>query len=603
MSFLKPPFRGLIPFLLAYFVLCFVVHPQSALMQGRFVDPDDTMYAVQSAELLDGQGWYDRVEHRMNPPANSSVGGTPFHFTRLMELPYAATLAVLTPLLGRENGVIAMTAVWPPVFLLGMLLLFRKQARLFVPKAWATLAAFIGLTAQGLLFDFMPGHIDHHGFVALLIEACLVLFLLVLTSPRRIPYAATAGALMALALVIGLETLPWLLAFTTFLGVWASLRRERAAAGVAYAGAMLGTGIVLLPTYRLDFFTLDLTAYSIVYVALLFGIFMCLGAIWLLRHNPDRVARMTMGAIFAALAGIVFLSCFPDLLQGPYGAVDARLMQFMLPNTKEAMPLVYRVNPLLIAVSFLPFPLAALGVCLWQMEHTRQRTRTAWLLITLMHALGLILALFYQSRYVPYSQMFGVIPLAWLLWQLARRAPPWRAYAYAAVPVLFAALPLVTVYDMPAINGFLYPMMSYNPPCDVAAVTRILNMPPYGDKPLLIMNTGNEGPDILLHTRDSILAASFHENVSGNLDALDFFRADTAEAAAAIVRKRKPDLVLMCENVDRGYVADPTNLNYALPHPFIQRLLTGELPPWLEHIPLDAPSQVQVFRVLPDYLP
>ena len=112
----------------------------------------------------------------------------------------------------------------------------------------------------------------------------------------------------------------------------------------------------------------------------------------------------------------------------------------------------------------------------------------------------------------------------------------------------------------------------------------------------------NEGPDLLLATRQNILAASFHTNVSGNLDALDFFRAPDGARAESIARRRQADFVLLCRDLDRGYVlADPTgrDTTTALPHPFALSLLKGELPQWLQPIPLSRTSDILLYRVLP----
>jgi len=595
LSIFKPPFRGLLPLLWLCFVLCFVLHPQSAIMHGRLIDPDDTMYALQSAELLDGQGWYDRIEHRINPP-----DGVPFHFARLMELPYAATIGALTPLTGRADALLVTSALWPPIFLLGLLFIYRKQARLFLPKKWIGLTAFICMLAQGLLFDFMPGHIDHHGFVALLVNLCLCFVLSMLACPRKIKPAIAAGVTMAFVLSIALEVLPWLLAFSAFIGIWACLKPERAKPALAYSAVLSLGGLLLLPTYRTpsDLFTADLITFSSVYIVLLLGITLCFGTVWLLRKKHDATQRVAIAGIFAAVAGALFLYAFPQLLQGPYGALDSRLIDLML-NIKEAIPLIDRTSAASLFVGFLPWPLLALGVCAWQLRVCRCRLRQLWLLIAVMQLLALVLALFYESRYVPYAQLFGIIPLAFLLWRLTRRATPLRAVACVAVALFYPIGTMAFVYNMPALNAVLYPMMSYTPDCDVSAAARALERPPYNTgAPKLILNAMNQGPDLLLETRHTVLSAPFGD-IDGNLDALNFFRADNAQAAEQIIRRRKADFVLLCRNVDRGYLlADPLSLNTALPHPFIKMLLTGDLPNWLSPVMLDEPSDILLFHVI-----
>src|SRR5687767_2656618 len=60
-------------------------------------DPDNYMRLVQVRDLLAGQGWFDLVQHRVNPPE-----GLHTHWSRLADLPYAIPILLLRPLLGAE---------------------------------------------------------------------------------------------------------------------------------------------------------------------------------------------------------------------------------------------------------------------------------------------------------------------------------------------------------------------------------------------------------------------------------------------------------------------------------------------------------------------
>ena len=166
LPFFKPPFHGLLWLCWLYFALCFVVHPQSPIMHGRFIDPDDTLYAVQSAELLDGQGWYDHIEHRMDPPCGRGYSLLAFD---------AASLC------GDNRRACAVCSVAPTPYSLrrhyGRHYFFWAcfspsggRRGCFMPKSWIGLTAFVIILMQGVVFDFMPGHIDHHGFEALLCQ-------------------------------------------------------------------------------------------------------------------------------------------------------------------------------------------------------------------------------------------------------------------------------------------------------------------------------------------------------------------------------------------------------------------------------------------------
>ena len=57
------------------------------------VGPDDFMRVVQVLDWVDGQGWNDMVQRRVNPPA-----GVDMHWSRLADLPLTAVITLAEPL-------------------------------------------------------------------------------------------------------------------------------------------------------------------------------------------------------------------------------------------------------------------------------------------------------------------------------------------------------------------------------------------------------------------------------------------------------------------------------------------------------------------------
>src|SRR4028119_709889 len=71
-------------------------------------DTDDNLRMVQGRALLDGQGWYDLRQYRLNPPDGLDV-----HWSRIPDLPIAGLYLLLQPLLGRAaaaRGAVARAA-------------------------------------------------------------------------------------------------------------------------------------------------------------------------------------------------------------------------------------------------------------------------------------------------------------------------------------------------------------------------------------------------------------------------------------------------------------------------------------------------------------
>ena len=54
---------------------------------------------MQVRALLDGQGWYDLRQYRLNPPAGADI-----HWSRLVDLPIAGLKLLLTPFVGGRIG-------------------------------------------------------------------------------------------------------------------------------------------------------------------------------------------------------------------------------------------------------------------------------------------------------------------------------------------------------------------------------------------------------------------------------------------------------------------------------------------------------------------
>src|SRR5688500_14276177 len=58
-------------------------------------DTDDNMRMMQVRALLEGQGWLDLRQYRLNPPVGADI-----HWSRLVDLPIAGLKLLLAPFLG-----------------------------------------------------------------------------------------------------------------------------------------------------------------------------------------------------------------------------------------------------------------------------------------------------------------------------------------------------------------------------------------------------------------------------------------------------------------------------------------------------------------------
>jgi asparagine N-glycosylation enzyme membrane subunit Stt3 len=266
-SLFMPPFKGLALLVVLYFAWAHMVYPHNDVMRGDLPDPDDYMYLAQVLDWLKGQGWYDNIQHRLDPPY-----GTPIHFSRFAQLPIATGVLLFESLGLTPRGAAMFAALIEPLILLGCCLsLLRRLAAFMIPARWAGASAFVALFSVGLLFEFMPGHVDHHGLVILLILAAVCCTMKVIDEPQDRKAAIATGLLLAVALMVALECLPWLLLIAAFLGVWGLFKGgEAARCGAAFGLALLGGSIVCLALTRPPATILqsDILTYSITYAVL-----------------------------------------------------------------------------------------------------------------------------------------------------------------------------------------------------------------------------------------------------------------------------------------------------------------------------------------------
>lgn len=589
----QPPFPGLGLVLVIYYVWAHLVMPGNDVLRGNFPDPDDYTFLTQTIDWINGQGWFDNVQHRLNPPE-----GVPIHYSRLAQLPMAGSILFLHALGLPLQGAATLFGLIYPVFLLGvMTVVLRRAAAQLIPPAWAGLVNFPLLFSLGLLYEFMPGHVDHHGLGTILLVTTLGLCLRQIAEPADKAAALIAGGVMALALTIALEALPWVLAIMAVMGVQAVGRGGPSARGGMFlalaflGGAAAGLAVTRPPASLLVF---DLLSYSVVYVLLAVAIFVPFAGVWLAdRHGV--AARWAAGIALAGGAAFLFLHRFPELVTGPYGAVDPRMYTLLLNRVSEAQPLVASPNSGIKMMAYVGLSFISLAVCLFSLRRARGAEAWKWGLLAVVQAGMTGLTLFYQYRFLGLSAATSILPVTVALyrgWQAIAALPSGRGKAWAEIGLLMALGPLPALF-VPA----LFDHRSFSPgltlfvvdgikaSCDMARLEHILRDPKgLGATPLTILSTMDAGPEILFRSPHKVLAAPYHMNVTGNLDVYDFLSSRDEKAGSAILDRRGIDAIVLCRYIAGMYVGDGDKENPTLG----ARLMTGKVPPG--YVPLYFPK-------------
>ena len=194
-------------------------------------DTDDNLRLAQVRALLDGQGWYDLVQHRLDPVH----GGADIHWSRLVDLPIAG-LILASALLGGADAERWAAAIAPLLAFLPMLFgLALITRRLIDPRAVPLVLATL-LFAASTTGMIQPLRLDHHGWQL----AFLSLALAGMADPNRRRGGVTLGLASAASLAIGLELLIYLALLgvaTVLLWVVNRIERDRLS---AYAVSLSG---------------------------------------------------------------------------------------------------------------------------------------------------------------------------------------------------------------------------------------------------------------------------------------------------------------------------------------------------------------------------
>ena len=554
-------------------------------------DTDDAMRLVEVRDFLNGQGWYDPTQYRLDAPYGASM-----HWSRLIDAPIAALILMLHPLFG-AGAETAAAYVYPLLMLLG---LFWLSARLSVRLAGPDgLLPGLALPAFSLVTvaDFPPGRFDHHSAQILLLLLLALTTIDALERPRR---ALWAGIAAAVAIAIGIESLPGVVSAILAFGlVWVLDRRHAVALrwfGLSFAGASLVCLALALPPDRWLLPACD--AISIVYAAAAVGTGIAFVALSLADPTTLR-SRLVAGAIAGAALVAVVIGLFPECLRGPYAALDPWLVHNWLDRIEEAQPIHVAVaaNPIYVVAVTAP-ALLALAVTAWQIVRSDAQARPRWI----AYAAFLVVAVLVAVVQVRGTRMAAslAVPAGAALIVGARalylRRPRlgsvlglvagWIGFAGLGLALAVGAVATIVTSAEPApANAAPTPTQA---DCRQPEAFAALAMLP----PTRIMAPIDLGAHLLLFTPHAVVAAPYHRDQDGVRDTFRFFNDPIGEARQ-ILTARGIGLVVICPAMP-----ELRGLPGAAANSFVRLLPEGKLPAWLTETTQPG-GALRVFSVAP----
>jgi hypothetical protein len=555
-----------------------------------FADTDDAMRMVMVRDLLAGQSWYDLTVHRLNTPF-----GAELHWSRLVDVPLALLLFVLTPLLGSGLALVAAGFVWPMLLLAMLLWLSALLAQRLVGPDGVLPALVLPLLSPVITAEFTPGRVDHHNVVILLTLAIVWSGIEAVRRPRL---AIACGLLAATALAIATESLPTIAAAILVIGLlWVANPAQ--ARTMRHFGLAFGAGAVVhLAVFRppARWFEAACDVLSPVYVAVALVVAAVFTVASLVPAPRAAWQRLGLLGLLATLGLGVVVLLFPQCIEGPYEALDPWLQANWIASIVEARPWFLTITELpayAIAVG-VPTLLAVIVVAarLWAVP--QRRAEWAALLVFLVCTALVMLA---QIRGARLAVMPAMPAAAWLivtarqsylarprLGTIAGLMLSWLAFAGIVLSLLITAV----VNVVPGRPQQMIEARASKEPCLLpAAFADLAALPPER-----IMAPIDLGAHLLLYTPHEVVAAPYHRNQQGVRDTFRFINDPIADARA-ILDARGIGLVVLCPAM-----AELKGLPSRADDSFATLYAQGRLPAWLHDVSLPG-ATLQVFAVLP----
>lgn len=584
--------RLLLAACLAACVISLVIHWQ-AIINFDMGDPDDRLRLVQVRDWIAGQSWRDVSQHRFNPPFGGDM-----HWSRIVDIPLAAGILLLTPLLGTHLAETVTATLVPLLLLIVTMSALAYAVRPVLGTRGAALTAVLVMLMPSLIHQMGPMRIDHHGWQIAMAAICLAA--LVGAAGRKSGMAA--GLAGSLWVHVSAEALPYLAAIGALLGVRYLLAEEERPRFLAYLLTLAGASLLLfvLTQPAAEWLVPKCDALSTPFLLAFVAAAGIAGAGALLPLPSTLAVRAAILGVAGAGATAGLVAAGLGCAGGPFGNLDPLVYDFWYLSVPEGLPIW--MQPAATAVGMIWTPLVGMvGTWLaWRAASERQQS-WRWATVGLLLVAALAVAMLVH-RAQAVAHLYALPGCGFLLLKLLPRA---RALPSAAarilltvgvillpwpVPAIFAAVQVAgepETWEQPSSANSMADRAAPRVRCASSAGMAELNKL----QPALILAPIDIGPAILVATPHSIMAAGYHRNDLAMKNVILAFRAKPDEARK-FIEQRRIGIIAYCPGlpeVERYRLETPQGL--------MAHLERNETPSWLVRVPVSGASDLRVWRV------
>jgi len=555
------------------------------------LDNDDTMRLVEVRDLLAGQGWFDLMQYRLG-----LTGGTLMHWSRVIDVPIAALISFFGLFLSPEGAERVALAFWPLSLLFPLFAATALAGRRMGKKATMHISLLMAALLAFGSSRFYPGAIDHHNVQLVL---TMVIVAMLLDPKLRASNYAVAGASAAFAIAIGAETTPLIAATALAVALsWAIIGEEFRAAAKAFGLSLT------LTISALFFLTVPSSSYSLVTCDSLslgfYGLSAIGGTLLLLSASAASTLSRTKRFALLAINGVAILSTAsvlaPQCLQSPLANLDPLLVKLWLNNVGEARSVIAqaRIEPEGLGAFYAP-GLLAMGLCLYRITSGLKALPHAvlFLLILICWVISLI-----QLRVAVFANLISIPVLAVTIANLREAAMQKRSsgasFGYLllfaiSTPLIWALAASWSITGWNMISGRTVAAVGGNTACvSRGDFAQLAHLPA-----TVVAAPVDSGAPILRFTDHRVLSAPYHRNQGGMLAEIHIGLSSPTEAEA-FLRGADVGILAFCPS-DIG----TENLVEAAPDGLYASLARGVVPDYLEALPKDETSSLQLYTVRP----
>ncbi|MEO1100613.1 MAG: hypothetical protein AAFW65_02085, partial [Pseudomonadota bacterium] len=311
--------------------------------QGGLTAQDDYMRLQQVRDLLAGQAWFNVDQSRFLTPEGGDM-----HWSRIPDIFIGGLILVFDLFTDRATAERLMAIVWPLTLLSALLATLAVSVRRIGGGRAGIIAAFFLFGASASSLQYLPGRIDHHGLIALLLLTAVNALMNREASPKS---GLVAAAVLCTALSIAIESLPFTAVLIAAFGLLWVVRGHLEAPRLAAFGA----GLVVFGSV---FYVFDAPGFSAARaVCDAFGqghmTALAIGGVGLAALGVFGGAmaswrtRLLAGGVLGGLVLVAVWQVAPACFGSPYRDIGDLMNEMWLSRVGEArsLPALWKVSP------------------------------------------------------------------------------------------------------------------------------------------------------------------------------------------------------------------------------------------------------------------